>query len=162
LFLVAALPLVLSVHAQMAIGLGKVEMVALPPLAGSLVNLPLSYFLTVRLGVSGVIWGTVLTTLISNLLVPGFFLFRFLEVRPSLFLARTLAAPMAGAALLLTAAWTFGKLVAPDPVGTTIVSRSLPLLLNLAIGSAAYLAGYLVTPTGRSDLRALLGKTRGA
>ena len=33
LFLVATLPLVLSVHAQMAIGLGKMEVVALPPLA---------------------------------------------------------------------------------------------------------------------------------
>src|SRR5262249_9025892 len=49
LFLVAALPLALSVLAQIAIGLGNVKMVSLAPLAGSLVNVPLSYILTARL-----------------------------------------------------------------------------------------------------------------
>jgi O-antigen/teichoic acid export membrane protein len=162
LFLIATLPLILSVHAQMAIGLGKVEMVSLPPLAGSLVNLPLSYYLTVRLGISGVIWGTVLTTLISNLLVPGVLLFRFLDVRPSLFLARTLGAPLAGAALLVAASWAFRRAVPPEPVGTTIASRALPMLVNLTVGTSAYFVGYLATPWGRSDLRALIGKSRGA
>ncbi len=81
LFLVATAPLILSVAAQMAIGLGKYEVVSLSPLVGSLVNLPLSYYLTTRLGVSGVIWGTVLTTLVSNLLVPGAYLVHILEIR---------------------------------------------------------------------------------
>ena len=55
-------------------------MIALAALAGSLVNLPISCYLTTRLGVSGVIWGTVLTTLFSNLLVPGLYVFRVLEI----------------------------------------------------------------------------------
>ena len=71
LFLVATIPLVIAVHVQMAIGMGRIKVVALSALAGSLVNLPISYVLTTRLGVAGVIWGTVLTTLFSNLLVPG-------------------------------------------------------------------------------------------
>ena len=92
LFLVATIPLVISVHVQMAIGIGKLKVVALSGLAGSLVNLPISYVLTRQLGdVSGVIWGTVLTTLFSNLLVPGIYVFRILEIRPAIFLARTLA-----------------------------------------------------------------------
>ena len=93
LFLVAALPLVLSVLAQMAIGLGKLRVVALSPLLGSFVNVPLSYYLTVRMGVEGVIWGTVATTLISNLLVPGIYLFELLKMELSAFLTRTLALP---------------------------------------------------------------------
>ena len=92
LFLVAALPLVLSVASQMAIGLGKMKVVALSPLAGSFINLPLSYYLTTRLGVAGVIWGTVLTTLISNLAVPGIYLFRLLDFRVSTLLTRTFSA----------------------------------------------------------------------
>lgn len=93
LFLVATLPLVLSVVVQMAIGMGKIEVVAISNLVGALVNLPLSWYLTRRLGVSGVIWGTVLTTLVSNLLVPGVYVFRVLEIRYSTFFARTLSAP---------------------------------------------------------------------
>ena len=46
LFLVAAIPLVLSVLVQVAIGMNAIKVVALSALAGSLVNLPLSYFLT--------------------------------------------------------------------------------------------------------------------
>ena len=45
LFLVAALPLVLSVPVQMAIGLNKIKVIALAALAGSLVNLPFSCYL---------------------------------------------------------------------------------------------------------------------
>ena len=83
LFLVAALPLVLSVPVQMAIGLNKIKVIALAALAGSLVNLPISCYLTRRLGVSGVIWGTVLTTLFSNLLVPGRLCLPRAEDRPA-------------------------------------------------------------------------------
>ena len=87
-----------SVPVQMAIGMNRIEVIALAALAGSLVNLPLSYYLTRRLGVAGVIWGTVLTTLFSNLLVPGVYVFRVLEIRPRTYLTRTLGAPLAGAA----------------------------------------------------------------
>ena len=46
--------------------------IALSALVGSLVNLPISYVPDGPAGrSSGVIWGTVLTTLFSNLLVPG-------------------------------------------------------------------------------------------
>ena len=90
---------------------------ALAALGGSLVNLPVSYLLTRRIGVAGVIWGTVLTTLFSNLLVPGVYCFRVLGVRPWAFLRRTLSAPMAGAAGLLAAAWAFHLVVSPEPAG---------------------------------------------
>jgi O-antigen/teichoic acid export membrane protein len=160
LFLVAALPLVLSVPSQMAIGLGKIEVVALSPLAGSLVNLPLSYYLTTRLGVAGVIWGTVLTTLISNLLVPGIYLFRLLDFRLSTLLTRTVSAPLAGAALLVPTSWLFSKVAPPEPVGVTLATRSFPLLLNLIIGSLAYVLGYIAVPTGRADLVALFHQLR--
>ena len=82
LFLVAAIPLVLSVPVQMSIGMNKIKVIALAALVGSLVNLPVSCYLTARIGVAGVIWGTVLTTLFSNLLVPGLYVFRVLEIDP--------------------------------------------------------------------------------
>ena len=103
LFLVAAIPLVLSVPVQMSIGINKIKVIALAALAGSLVNLPISCYLTARLGVAGVIWGTVLTTLFSNLLVPGIYVFRVLEIDPRTYLKRTLSAPLAGAAALIVA-----------------------------------------------------------
>ena len=152
LFLVAALPMVLSVPAQMAIGLGKVEVVALSPFVGSLVNLPVSYYLTTRLGVAGVIWGTVLTTLISNLLIPGVYLFRVLEIRLSTFATRTLGPPLAGAALLVPVSWICGMAMPPEPIGSGVLSRSSPLLVNLVVSSLAYLAGYFATRIGRADL----------
>jgi hypothetical protein len=159
LFLVATLPLVLSVVVQMAIGMGKIEVVAISNLVGALVNLPLSYFLTRRLGVSGVIWGTVLTTLVSNLLVPGVYVFRVLEIRPSTFFARTLSAPLAGALALIAACWGFRAVVPPDPSGTLSgLARSLPFLANLSVGTLAYLAGYVATPAGRGDLLAIARK----
>ena len=155
LFLVATLPLMLWVHAQMAIGMGRADLVALPLLVGSLVNLPLSYFLTTRLGVSGVIWGTVLTTLVANYLVLGVGLFRLLEIRPTTFLVRTLGAPLLGAALLVATTWACRAVLSPDPAGTTLATRSLPLIIHLTLGTLAYLAGYLATPVGRADLVAL-------
>ncbi len=93
LFLIAAIPLVLSVPAQMSIGLNKIKVIALSALVGSLVNLPVSCYLTYRLGVAGVIWGTVLTTLFSNLLVPGVYLFRDLQIDPRTYLERTCQRP---------------------------------------------------------------------
>ena len=126
LFLVAALPLVLSVIGQMAVGMGRLKVVALSSLAGALVNLPLSYYLTRRLGVSGVIWGTVLTTLISNLLVPGIYLFRVLDVRYSTFFARALSAPIAGALALVAACVVFQWFWPPEPVGDPARVRQPP------------------------------------
>jgi O-antigen/teichoic acid export membrane protein len=160
LFLVAVLPLVLSVHVQMAIGMGRVRFVALSALIGSLVNLPISYALTVRLGISGVIWGTVLTTLISNLLAPGVYVFRVLKVRPATFLVRSLGAPLCGAVALVLATWALQEVLSPWPQGSRGLLAALPLLANLAVGCLAYLAGYAAVPSGRGDLLALLGKIR--
>jgi O-antigen/teichoic acid export membrane protein len=160
LFLVAALPMVLSVPAQMAIGLGKFEVIAFSSLFGSLINLPISYYLTTRLGVAGVIWGTVLTTLISNLLVPAVYLFRTLEIQPRIFLRRTLGTPLAGAALLLLVSCICRAVVPAESVGTSVLSRSSALLLNLFVSSLAYLSGYIATPVGRSDLVALVRPLR--
>jgi O-antigen/teichoic acid export membrane protein len=163
LFLVATIPLVLSVPVQAAFGRNKVEVVALAAVAGSLVNLPLSYVLTRRLGVSGVIWGTVLTTLFSNLLVPGAYVFRVLKVRPGAFLARTLSAPASGAAALAAcaAAACAAFPLHPDPRGGMVLTRWLPLVAHLSACCLAYALGYLASPVGRADLAEILGKVRG-
>ncbi len=161
LFLVAALPLVLTIYAQMAIGMGKIEVIAISSLAGALVNLPISYYLTLRTGTcAGVIWGTVLTTLIANGIVPGVYLFRVLEVRASAFLSRTLGAPMAGGLALVAASWALRMAWSAEPAGSTLASRSMPLMAHLAVGCLAYLAGYLAVPAGRSDAKVLLAKVR--
>jgi O-antigen/teichoic acid export membrane protein len=174
LFLIATAPMGISVLVQMSIGLGRVRFIALAALGGALVNLPLSYILTVRLGgVAGVIWGTVLTTLFSNLLLPGWYTFRTLDVKPATFARRTLAAPFAGAAALVLAALVARWLgFRPDPFDTTAdrlaaslpvpvkLARGLPFLFDLSLGSLAYLAGYALAPHGWDDLKALWGKLR--
>ena len=163
----ATLPLMLAVPVQMAIGMNRIKVVALAALVGSLINLPISYFLVRRLGeygvfwgVSGVIWGTVLTTLFSNLLVPGIYVFRVLEIRVRTFLSRTLSAPLAGASALVASTWLLRMGLPPDPPGTTPSTRSVLLVGHLAFGSLAYVAGYLSVPTGRGDLAALVGGLR--
>jgi hypothetical protein len=160
LFLVAAFPLALSVAAQMSIGLKKIKLIALSSLAGSLVNLPMSCYLTARLGVVGVIWGTVLTTLFSNLLVPAPYLFRVLQIDPRIYLRNSLGAPLAGAAGLLL--WTAGlRLFMPISfAGASQWSRAVPLLVHLSSATLAYLAGYALVPAGRADLEDLLLKIR--
>lgn len=154
LFLVAALPLLVSVPVQMAIGLGRLNVIAFAALAGALVNLPLSYVLTLRVGMPGVIWGTVLTTLFSNLLVPGLYSFRVLEIRPATFLRRTLAAPLAGAAMLLAAVALVRGLGFSPVLGPNASRWALAeaLLADLALGCLAYAVGYLLVPSGRRDL----------
>jgi O-antigen/teichoic acid export membrane protein len=163
LFLVAAIPLIVSVPVQMGFGMNKVEVVALAALGGAVVNLPVSYVLTRHFGVAGVIWGTVLTTLFSNLLVPGVYLFRVLEIRPRTFLSRTLGPPAAGAAAMLVAAaaahasWPLH----PTPAhGLSPLPAWLPLVAQLSAGCLAYVFGYLATPTGRGDAREILGRLR--
>jgi O-antigen/teichoic acid export membrane protein len=158
LFLVAALPLVLSVPVQMAIGLNKIKVIALAALAGSLVNLPVSCYLTARWGVSGVIWGTVLTTLFSNLLVPGIYVFRELKIDVRTYLSRTLTAPMVGAAALIAATWALTS--AMPVLDAAPGSRTTLLVAHLAIGTVAYLAGYLLVPAGRGDLAELSARLR--
>lgn len=158
LFLTAAAPLVLSVPVQMAIGINKIEVIALAALGGSLINLPVSCYLTSRIGVAGVIWGTVLTTFLSNLVVPGLYVFRVLEIRPSTFLRRTLGPPLAGAFALIAATWLLRQLMPVTYPGSTLWTRALPLTVHLAIGTLAYIGGYLMVPAGRDDLAQLRGK----
>jgi O-antigen/teichoic acid export membrane protein len=160
LFLVAALPLVLSVPVQMCIGINKIKVIALSVLVGSVINLPISCYLTARLGVSGVIWGTVVTTLFSNLLVPGFYVFRALEIDASAFLKRTLSAPSAGGAALIASTCALQSLMPVTNSGSTLWSRSLPLILHLTIGTITYMGAYLLVPVGRGDLAELASKVR--
>jgi O-antigen/teichoic acid export membrane protein len=160
LFLVAAIPLVLSVFSQMAIGLNKIKVIALSALVGSLVNLPISCYLTYRWGVEGVIWGTVLTTLFSNLLVPGLYLFRELEIDLRTYLRRTISAPMAGAAALIAVTGLLQWLVPVAPSGPASLSRIALFLVHLSVGTVAYLAGYWFVPAGRGDFAELAGKLR--
>jgi O-antigen/teichoic acid export membrane protein len=162
LFLVATIPLVISVPVQMAFGMNKIKVVALAALCGSLVNLPLSYVLTRRLGVSGVIWGTVLTTLFSNLLVPGVYVFGVLKIRLTTFFYRSLSPPLAGAVALgiaAAAATTLAPLQ-PSAGGGMSLSRWFPLVAHLAFCCLAYAGGYLAVPAGRADLDELLAKIR--
>jgi O-antigen/teichoic acid export membrane protein len=158
LFLVATIPLVFLILSQMALGLGKIDTIAVSALLGALVNLPISWILTRRIGVAGVIWGTVLTTLVSNGLVPGIYLFRLLEVDVRTFLARTLSAPLLGAASLLVATWAFGRVVPADPAPGAGWMRFAPFFANLGVGVLAYLAGYSLARPGRADLARLAEK----
>ncbi len=158
LFLVAAIPLVLSVPIQMSIGINRVKVIAISSLVGSLVNLPISCYLAARMGVEGVIWGTILTTLFSNLLVPGLYVFRVLEIEPWTYLRRTLSAPLAGAIALIAVTGLLRQLTPVSYPGLTIWTRTLPLLAHLSAGSVAYIGGYLLTPTGRGDLIEIAAK----
>lgn len=160
LALVGTFPLILSVAVQMVIGMNKPKVIGIAALAGALVNLPLSYYLTRRLGVSGVIWGTVLTTLFSNLLIPGIYCARVLDLRPQRFLTRTLSAPAAGglALILATAAFRAVSPLRPSPEGGMSLLRWLPLTGHLAVGCLAYLVGYLAVPAGRGDLVEIVKK----
>ena len=107
------------------------------------------------------IWGTVLTTLFSNLLVPGLYVFRELEIDPRTYLSRTLSAPMAGAVMLVAATWVLRSLMPVAGSGSAAVaSRTMQLILHLAVGTTAYIAGYLLVPAGRGDLAELAAKLR--
>lgn len=162
LFLVATAPLVISVFVQMSIGMGRIKVIALSALAGSVVNLPLSYYLTVRLGdASGVIWGTVVTTLFSNLLIPGMYVFRGLEIQPSEFFRRTLAAPACGALALLVACLALKLVYSPMGHGPNLLVQAVPFLIHLAVGCTAYGLGYTAVSSGRGDVAALTRRFRG-
>jgi O-antigen/teichoic acid export membrane protein len=156
--LVAALPLVLSVLVQASIGIGHVWPIAIAAFAGSLVNLPLSFVLTRYLGVSGVIWGTVLTTLVSNGLAPGIYVFRRLELRPAQFLSRSLAAPLVASAALIAAALFARSRFSADPVGPSLLERFGPLAIHVGICCLIYLLAYAATSVGRRDVAALLAR----
>jgi O-antigen/teichoic acid export membrane protein len=159
LFLVATIPLVLSVPLHMAIGINKIKVIAVAALAGSVINLPISCYLTARLGVEGVIWGTVLTTLFSNLLVPGIYIFNVLEIDLRTYLKRTLSAPLGGAGVLIVST-TFLRVFLPVDPGGSFQARIAPLLVHLIVGSVAYIGGYLLAPAGRRDLVELVAKVR--
>jgi O-antigen/teichoic acid export membrane protein len=162
LFLTAAVPLVLSVPVQMAIGINRIEVIALAAIAGSLINLPVSCYLTARIGVAGVIWGTVLTTFASNLVIPAAYVFRVLEIDPRTYFRRTLGPPLAGALLLVASTWILRQVQPVSFPGVSLWTRAVPLLLHLAVGSLAYAVGYLLVPSGRGDLAALRARLRRA
>ncbi len=158
LFLIAAVPLLIAIPVQISIARGRLNAIAVASLVGSMVNLPVSYYLTLRMGVVGVIWGSVLTVLVANLLVPAWYTFRTLEIPPMAFLTRALGAPLAGSAALLIAAVASHAALPPDPPpgDALTISRCGPLLVNLAVAVAGYLAGYAMVPAGRRDLARLL------
>jgi O-antigen/teichoic acid export membrane protein len=160
LFLIAAIPLVLSVPVQMSIGLSKIKVIALAALAGSLLNLPISCYLVARIGVAGVIWGTVLTTLFSNLLIPALYVVRVLEINPRTFLTRTLSAPLAGGVMLIASTQVLLQVASFNSASADSWSQALLLLLHLVVGSLAYLGGYLLIPVGRRDLAELASRLR--
>jgi Na+-driven multidrug efflux pump len=162
LFLVATVPLVLSVLVQMSIGIGNIRVIALAALAGSLVNLPLSFLWTKLSGnVSGVIWGTVLTTWVSNGLIPGLYCFRTLRVEPRRFARVTLGPPAMGALLLVVVAYAASPVFGMAPgEQASRMQRALPLAIHLGVCMTAYCLGYMMTGGGRGDVFALLRKAR--
>ncbi len=161
LFLVATIPLLVAVHVQVCTGLGKLAVVAVAAIAGAVVNLPVSYFLTIQLGVAGVIWGTVLTTLFSNLLVPVIYTFRVLDVKPRVYLRRTLLAPAMGASVMVvTSLLLQGTGFSADPNSANSVMRLVPLASHLCLAGLAFVAGYTLIPAGRSDLKRVLSRLR--
>jgi hypothetical protein len=155
LFLVACLPAVLSILVQMSIGKGHIWPIAAAALTGSLVNLPISYLLTRRLGVSGVIWGTVLTTLVSNGLVPGVYVFRVLNIDIREFWSRTLFAPMAASVALVMGAVGMGIVWPARRVGEGMIGRFGPLTLHVLFGCLVFGVAYGVTARGRGDVLAM-------
>ncbi|MEI7922030.1 MAG: oligosaccharide flippase family protein [Planctomycetota bacterium] len=164
LFLVACLPLILSVPVQVSTGLGHVRVVALAALGGSIINLPLSYYLTIKLGVVGVIWGTVLTTLFSNLLIPGIYTYRTLSIDPREFLRRSLAPALAGSILLAIACLGLGSFLDASAPGQASWMKLLILIGHLMVAMVAYGVGYLLVPSGREDgtwLMSKFGRLRG-
>ena len=107
------------------------------------------------------IWGTVLTTLVSNLLIPGIYVVpRPGDPPADLPDAGPWAPPGRGRA----AGRRHLGLPPGRPhraaAGATLLVRSLPLLAHLTVGCLAYLAGYLLVPAGRGDLAALARKLR--
>ena len=161
LFLVAALPLLISVHVQMCIGMGDVRVVACWALAGAAVNLVLSCVLTLAIGMPGVIWGTVLTTLVSNLIGPGIHVFRVLKIDLKTFFTRTLGAPLFGSVALIGTSAALAFTFPCEVKGATFFAKSWPLFAHLSVGCLAYALGYLAAPAGRGDLRALVRKLAG-
>ena len=162
LFLIAVIPLILSVPVQIAFGMNKVEVIAISALVGSLINFPLSLYLTLKLGVSGVIWGTVVTTLFSNLLAPGYYVFRKLEYDGKRVLFRTLGPPFFGG-LALLGVTTVAQAVSPlnpSVKGGMSLMRWLPLVWHLSAGCLAFFVGYVATPTGRDDALEIISKLR--
>lgn len=160
LFLIGALPLLIAVQVQAVVGMKKVEVVSLAALGGSLINLPLSWWLTKRMGVSGVIWGTVLTTLPANLIVPGYYVFKELAIEPARYFRRTLAAPLAGAAAIAASAWCMAYVVDPGAASLTRKARIWALACRLCVSCLAYAAGYALVPAGRGDFRLAAEKLR--
>lgn len=151
LFLVACAPLVLSVPVQVATGLGHVRVIALAAIGGSIINLPLSYYLTTRIGVAGVIWGTVLTTLFSNLLIPMVYVFRKLNVRLAEFFRRSLFPIVAGACLSTTVTILLRVILNPEPPGATWSMRLALLIFHLVAGTLSYTLGYLSCEASRQE-----------
>ena len=161
LFLVAALPLVLSVPVQMSIGLNKIKVIALAALAGSLVNLPISCYLTARLGVVGRDLGHRADDALlepagaRHLRLPraGDRPADLPEADPERAAGRR---RRAGRGHLGPAVADAGRRPRPAAGLAHDAARSL----HLAAGTVAYLAGYLLVPAGRGDLAELAARLR--
>ena len=111
------------------------------------------------------IWGTVLTTLFSNLLVPGVYVFRVLDIRPRPFLCADPQRPGG------RGGWRWSRRPRPArpgrsprrPRGGLSLLRWLPLRAHLAVGCLAYAAGYLPSPpAGPTSPRSPAGSAAGS
>jgi hypothetical protein len=102
----------------------------------------------------------VLTTLFSNLLVPGLYVFRELDIDPRAFMIRTLSAPLSGAVLLLAATSVLQLVLPESPVRNESWLRLFVLFVHLLVGSLAYVGGYVLMPIGRRDLFEIAGRLK--
>ena len=93
------------------------------------------------------IWGTVITTMFSNLLVPGIYVFRELQIDLRHVLDANAQCPDVPERLALVAAtWALaqrhaGHLPGNVPLVAFVAARPAPL----TVGTLAYAGGYLLT-----------------
>lgn len=153
LFLFATLPLILVAPIQMAVGMGHVRTIALTALFGAACNLVVSLALTLAWqDVSGVIWGTVVTAILSNLVIPAWYLRERIGLSLRRFAKKSLLPPLAGSAAAVLASLLMQALIDPAPDGASRAWRGLLLLAHLAAAAAAFAAGYASTSVGRQDV----------
>ena len=164
LFLLAAIPLVLSVFVQMSIGLNKIKVIALSALAGSAVNLPISCYLTARLGVSGRDLGNgAHDPVLEPCSCRESTSFECSRSTSAILLTRTLSAPFAGGIALVVGDLGYANVDAGVLPRNVASGRDrCRSSLHLTVGTLAYIGGYLLTPVGRADAAELEGKCSGA
>lgn len=137
-----------SVGYNVMIGMGAVgSLVLIQVFTTTGLNLLVSVILTPRIGVAGVIWGTVVGTAVS--VVPYVLLYtRRLHLSVGGLLRASVLPPVVAAAVLATVLWAGTRLVVP---------RSFAILaIEASVGAAIYALSFFAFATSRGELRSLI------